>query len=143
MADIALVTANRVEIVGIPVRQTTLAAAEAIVAGAPIIVDANGKWVNSDADGAGTLDNVKAIATRTGAAGESITGLEEGRLGGYDLSSQAFGAAIYVSNTVGRLADAAGTKSLVVGNVEPVGSNQLANAHNKVLNVNIPAAIVA
>lgn len=143
MADIALTTANRVEVVGNPIRQSTKVAGEAIIAGAPIVQNASGKWVNSDANGAGVLDNVEAIALRTVGSGESLTGLSEGRLEGYNLSAQAFGATIYVSDTVGLLADAAGTKSLIVGNVEAVGSNQIANAHNKVLNVNIPPAVYA
>lgn len=138
MADIALVTAGTVRIVGNPVRQVSCVAGEAIAGGAPITQNASGKWVNADANGSAPLNTVQAIATKTAVTGESFTGLKEGRLDGYNLSSQAYGAKIYVSDTTSTLADAAGTATLQVGYVEAVSSNQIGNAHNKVLAVNIP-----
>lgn len=139
MADIALVTANRVEVVGIPVRQVTLAAGEAIVAGAPCTINSTGKAVNSDANGSSPLNTVKGIATRTVGSGESLTLLQEGRLDGYDFTSQAYGARIFVSDTTSVLGDAAGTASLPVGYVEPATGQPITSAHDKILHVNIPA----
>lgn len=139
MADIALVTANRVEVVGIPVRQLTLAAGEDIGAGAPVTINASGKFINSDANGSAPLNTVKAISTRTVKSGQSVTGLIEGRLDGYNLSSQAFGARIFVSDTTSTLADAAGTASLPVGFVEPATGQPITSGHDKILHVDIPA----
>lgn len=139
MADIALVTANRVEVVGIPVRQSTVLAGEAIVAGAPCTYNSTGKAVNSDANGSSPLNTVKGIATRTVSTGEAVTLIQEGWLDGYNLDSQAFGARLFVSDTTSVLADAAGTASLPVGVVEPVTGNALSGTHNKILAVNIPA----
>lgn len=139
MAVIALVTAGRVEVVGLPVRQQTFVAGEAIVAGAPVTQNSTGKAVNSDGNGASPLNTVQGIATRSAASGESVTCLQEGRLDGYNLDSQAFGARIFVSDTVGILGDAAGTASLPIGFVEAATGNPVTSGHDKVLHVNIPA----
>lgn len=138
MADIALTTADRVEIVGFPVRQSTKVAGEDITAGAPIVQNTSGKWVNTDANGTTSLLAVDAIATRTVKSGMSLTGIAEGRLDGFVFTDQAYGATIFASNTVGRLADAAGSTSMVVGYVEAATGNPITASHDKILNVNIP-----
>jgi hypothetical protein len=139
MADIALVTAGRVEIVGFPVRSAASVAGEAITAGAPCTYNATGKAVNADANGAGVLASVKGVADRTVGTGEALTLIQEGRIDGYNLDSQAYGARLFVSDTAGALADAAGTASLPVGTVEPATGNPVSAGHDKVLHVNIPA----
>jgi hypothetical protein len=138
MADISLVTANRVEVVGIPVRQLTLAAGEDITAGAPVTQNSTGKLVNSDANGSSPLNRVQGIATRTVKSGQSVTAIQEGRLDGYDLSSYAYGDPIYVSDTVATLASGSGTTSLQVGRVEAAAGQPITSAHDKILAVNIP-----
>src|SRR5690242_15515925 len=100
MADIALTTANKVEVVGAPVVQLTLVAAEAIVAGAPVRIDTNGKFTN----GNGTTTTEAAIyglATRTVAAGDALTAIRKGRMDGFVFGTGAYWAAIYVSDTDG------------------------------------------
>jgi hypothetical protein len=140
MALIALTTANRVEVV-ISDEQVEGIAQEAIVAGAPITIVPSStgaaKFVNSDANGAAHLATVKAIATRTVIAGEALTGLKRGIMSGFDFTSQAYSAPIYVSDTVARLGDAAGTAVLQVGKVEPAFGNLAGVAADKYLRVDI------
>lgn len=142
MADIALATAGRVEVVGIPVRQATYVAGEALNAGAPIVINSTGAAVHADANDAGPPirnANVRGITTRPAVSGESVTVLLEGRMDGFDFTSQAYTTRIFVSDTVGALADAAGTASLPIGYVEPAGAHPITSARDKILHVNIPA----
>lgn len=123
MADISLTTASRVEVVEM-IEGLTLVASEAITAGAPITIIPSstgaGQWANSDANsGTASLKTIAAIATHTVAAGQALTGMKRGVLEGFDFSGQAYFLPIYVSDTVGRLADAAGTTNLSVGRVIP------------------------
>lgn len=124
MADIDLVTANRVSLVKGEMGDGDLGppgvAGEAIVAGAPVYRDAtSGKYLNSDGNGSGT-DSVYGIALRTVIAGEPLT-VAKGRaiLDGYALTGMSFGDPVYLSNTVGRLSTTAGGTSIVVGRVAP------------------------
>lgn len=129
MADLALVTSDYVNVDTLTVQQHTGIAAEAITAGAPVLFDTNGKWINADANASGK-EGAWGIATRTVAAGQSLTVVRRGLMSGWDLSSQAFGAAVYVSNTAGALADAAGSASVQVAHVVPVhgtGTNATAD----------------
>jgi hypothetical protein len=129
MADLALVTADKLEVVSLPQDQHTLPAGEAITAGAPVVQKNDGKFYNSDANGAAPLNTAPfGIATRTVKAGEALTAVRKGKIDGYDLSGMSVGDTIYVSDTVGKLADAAGTATLRVGFVlavwgAPLGSN--------------------
>jgi hypothetical protein len=141
MPDLAPVTADRAEVVGLPNSSGTITAAagEDISALAPITQNASGKWVRSGAAAAAPANTVQAIALRTVKSGESLTGLREGRIDNYNLDAQAYGARIFVSNTLGALADAAGTASLPVGFVEVATAQPIGSPHDKVLHVKIPA----
>lgn len=136
MATISLVTANKVNVVE-SIEQLTLPAAEAIVAGAAIRLDtSSGKFTN----GNGTLAaeaRVKWIATKTVAAGEPVTGIKRGVMDGWDLSGLAYDAAVYLSDTDGRLDTAAGTVSTVLGRVIPGAATTLGTAQDKLLLVDL------
>lgn len=136
MANIALAVADKVEVVGIPVQQHTAPAAEAITAGAPVRFDtSNGKFTN--ANGTTTAEaRVWGIATRTVVANEALTAVRKGLMDGFTFS-QAYDAAIYLSDTDGRLADAAGTVSTVIGRVISGWSQRLGTAADKLLFVDI------
>lgn len=138
MADIALKTANRIEVVE-SLEQHTSVAAEAVTAGAPVRIDTTtGRFTNANGSAA---DEARAygIATKTVAAGQSLTAIRRGVLGGFDFDSgpTAFDAAIYLSDTDGRIADAAGTVSVVVGRVLPVFGDILGQGASRVLLVNM------
>lgn len=121
MANIAVTTADKIEVVESLI-QLTLVAAEAISAGAPVRIDTTGKFTN--ANGTTTTENrIYGVATRTVAAGEALTAVRKGVLDGFTLS-QAYDAIIYLSDTDGRLGDTAGTVSTVVGRVI-AGTGQL------------------
>lgn len=132
MADISLVTANRIEVVESET-QMTLPAAEAITAGNAVRLDtSSGKFTKSNAANAGEA-RVYGIATRTVAAGEALTAVRKGVLDGFDLSGLNYDAAIYLSDTDGTLADAHGTVTLEVGRVIPGTATTLGTAFDKLL----------
>ena len=136
MALISVVTAGKIEIVE-SIQQMTLPAAETIVAGACVRLDtASGKWTNGNGTAAGEA-RIWGIATKSVAAGEPLTVVRRGVLDGFDLSGQAYDAAIYASDTDGRLGDAAGTVSTVLGRVIPATGTTLGTAFDKVLSVEL------
>jgi hypothetical protein len=136
MADIALVTANRVHIVE-SIIQKTLPAAEAITAGAPVRIDTTtGRFTNANATSAAEA-RVFGIAQRTVAAGEGLTAIRKGTMDGFNLDAMAYDAAVHLSNTDGRLADAAGTTAAIVGRVVPGTANRISVSHDKLLFVDL------
>lgn len=141
MADLALSTraaTNRtMDMVKKPSHadQATYPAAEAITAGAPIRQDtSNGRWTNANASGAAEA-RATHIASHSAAAGESLTGYRRGLMDGFVLDALAYDAPVYLSNTDGRLADAAGTVSVIVGRVAPGFATTLGTAADKLLDI--------
>lgn len=134
MADIAVATAGKIHIVE-SIQQKTLVATETIVAGAPVRIHTDGKWTNANGTSAGEA-RVWGIATASAAAGVPVTAVRRGILDGFTFS-QAFDAAIYLSDTDGRLADAAGTVSTVVGRVVPGTATTLGATYDKLLSVEL------
>ncbi len=136
MALIAVTTANRVEVVE-SIHQLTLVAAEAILAGAIVRIDtSSGKFTNGNGSSSGEA-RIYGVATHTAAAGEALTAIRKGVMAGFTLSSQNYDAAIYASDTDGRLGDAAGTVSLVVGRVIPGTANLVGANPDKLLLVDL------
>jgi hypothetical protein len=134
MALIAVAVAGKIDIVE-SIQQMTLPATEAIVAGAPVRIHSDGKFTN--ANGTDTTENdLYGIATVTAAAGEYVTAVRRGVLDGFTFT-QAFNAPIYVADTDGRLGDAAGSASKVVGRVIPAWSQRLGTAADKILSVEL------
>ena len=137
MADLALTTAGRVEVVE-SIEQATLPAGEAIVAGAPVRIDTNGKFVNGNGT-TSTEAAVYGIATRSAAANEAVTAIKKGVLDGFALGSIAYNTSIYVSDTDATLASAASdaTVDVIVGRVIPAWSQPLGTAADKLLEVDL------
>jgi hypothetical protein len=137
MADLSLVTANTVRPGTLTNVQHTAVAGEAITAGAPCHFDGTtGKVYNSDANDA-SHDTCWGVSLRTVGAGEGVTLLRKGWLFGVDVSGLDFGAGVYVSNTKGRLADAAGSASILVGMVLPVFGEQTGTTAAKGIYVDV------
>jgi hypothetical protein len=90
-------------------------AVAAIEAGQPVYINSAGKYGPADADDA-AKDQFRGIALETVGAGMPVSVLVRGELYGYTLAG-AFDSEAFVSNSVGELADAAGTTSLSVGRV--------------------------
>jgi hypothetical protein len=105
-------------------------AAATITAGQPVYFTSAGKVDVADANGSGT-DTFAGIALEGGGAGQVISVLKRGHVYGFTLAG-AYGSLAYVSNTVGELADAAGSTSLVAGHVVPLTDKAL----TKVLYIN-------
>ena len=110
---------------------------EAAASGAPAIgesgyFDTAGRAVQSDAGAAGTALSHGIVVK---VSGRGLTFLKRGRLGGFDLSGLAFGDPVYLSDTAGALADAAGTVSIVVGTVVAVAE---AGSPKKALYIDAP-----
>lgn len=134
MADIALTTAGRIEVVE-SVIQATLPAAEAITAGEAVRIDTNGKFTG--ANGTTTTENrIYGIATKAAAAGTAVTAVRKGVLDGFNLSG-AYDAIVYLSDTDGTLGTTAGTVSTIVGRVIPAWGQPVGTAADKLLFVDL------
>jgi hypothetical protein len=132
MADIALLTADKVEVV-VPMEQFTGIAAEAIEAGAPVRLDtSSGKLTNANGTTAPEA-RIFGIALKSVPAGMAVTVMLRGILDGYALAALAYDAPVYLSDTDGRLGDGAGTVSTIVGRVVPGHATTLGTAADKLL----------
>lgn len=99
-------------------------AAAAIEAGQPVYIDSNGKYNVADANAA-AADQFRGIALEDAAAGAPVSVLVKGHVYGFTLAG-AYDSLAYVSDTVGELADAAGSTSLAVGRVVAVHDSKSA-----------------
>ena len=112
-------------------------AAEAITAGAIVRIDTTaGKFTNGNGSSS-TEVRIYGVALKTAAAGEPVTAIRKGVLDGWDLSGMNYDAAVYASDTDGRLDTAAGTVSLVIGRVIPGTANLLGASPDKLLFVDL------
>jgi hypothetical protein len=136
MANIALTAAQVSPVNEFEYEAWTLRAASAITRGQAVAIDSSGFAAPADAS-TGAANNVRGIALAAAGAGEPVTIMVHGSLYGFTLS-QAYDAAIYLSNDVGQLADGAGDVSVVVGRVKPMHDGA---TPTKVLYVNIPAVM--
>ena len=91
-------------------------AAESVTRGAALHITSAGKAGLADANAAGK-QQFRGISLGKGGAGQGISLLKRGKVAGFDLSALAYDAPVYLSDTVGRLADTAGTLSVLVGRV--------------------------
>lgn len=118
------------------IEQMTLPAGEAIPAGSPVRIDVTtGKFVKAAGDTAPHA-RVYGITVRKVLLGEAVTAIAKGVIGGFDFSSQAYDADIYVADD-SSLADAAGTVSKVVGKVIPVFAQTRTGSPLKALRVSL------
>jgi hypothetical protein len=82
-----------------------------------------GKLALADASAAGTAQ-FRGIALQTAQVGQSVDVIMRGYVSGFDLSGRSYDDLIYVSDTAGALADAAGTVTAVAGRVIPLPSSR-------------------
>lgn len=135
MTDLA-VTVSTFHFVHV-IEQHTAPAAVAITAGQWCYTDTAGKWALANATTA-TLGGTgrRAMAKKSVAAGEALTCVYRGLVDPHGaLDALAFGAAVFLSDTVGGvMADAAGTVSIVLGNI--VGGWASGATADKLLRIN-------
>lgn len=124
MADLAVVARVRLIEEG---GSDTIPGSAAIGPGVPCYADANGKAAPGDASVAGTAGVIGInLSPKLTAANMPAHLLRRGKLALYDaaganiLDGLAYGALVYLSDTTGRFADAAGTVSVVCGRVIPL-----------------------
>lgn len=120
MADLSITPADVAAMTII--EQFTAPAAEAIDAGEYAKPDATtGKLELGQANAAGNVGNGPGIALRSAAVNGELTILKKGIIYlGAALAGLSYDDPVYLSDTAGKLADAAGTVSTVVGHVVPV-----------------------
>src|SRR5512139_50485 len=115
MADIT-VTAAKVALVR-PLESdvVNVKLAEAATAGQALYQTTSGTFGLADANGAGK-QQFRGIALQAGAAGQVISMCRRGELYGFTLSGN-YDTLLYLSDTAGALADAAGTMTVDCGRV--------------------------
>jgi hypothetical protein len=134
--EIALTTADRVEVVE-SIIQATLPAAEAITAGMAVRIDVtNGKFTKANGTTAAEA-RIYGIATRTVPAGGAVTAIRKGVMDGWAMAAMAYDAAVYLNDTDGRIGTAAGTVSTVIGRVMPGTSTTLGTVFDKLFSVEV------
>ena len=134
MADLALVTANRVNVVESK-EQRTLVAGVAITAGQAVQINSTGKWALCDASVVATC-RFYGIAVKSVPAGVGVTAIRRGTIDGFNLDALAFDAFVSLSDNAGMLEVAAdGTVDVIVGRVVPGTATTLGTAYDKLLEV--------
>lgn len=99
-------------------------ATEAITAGQPVYQLSTGKVGVADANAAGK-QQFRGIALKAAAAGQAVSVLKRGMVTGYTISGLNRDVAVYLSDTAGSLADAAGTMSVICGRVFSLSDSNL------------------
>lgn len=118
MADLALTEAQIAVVHPATAKVFAYIAAETLTAGQICFVDTDGKLEAADANASGE-QQARVMALNGGGAGQAIDGLKEGHVYGFTIT-QAYDAPIFLSDTVGLLADAAGTLEVPLGIVVPL-----------------------
>jgi hypothetical protein len=140
MADIALTTADRVHVVGHPIEQLDLICSVDVGAGDVVAVVSSStgasQWVKADAS-TGTKNRAYGVATRTQKIGLPLTAIRKGRMSGWNFTDQDYDELIYLSNTIGEMADAAGDVSVIIGRVVPAIANPTGSAADKILEIDV------
>ena len=95
-----------------------------ITAGQSLYVNSVGKVDLSSSAASGTKQ-FAGIALNPAGPGGAVDVLFEGEIAGFTLSTVAYDGLVYISDTAGNLADAAGTATVVVGRVVPRSDSTL------------------
>lgn len=123
-------------------QQMDLPAEEAVVAGAPVRIDAtNGTFRNGNATTATEAD-IYGLAFNGTQANLPVTAIRSGVVDGFDLSGLDYWDSVYLSDTDARIADAAGTVTRRIGMVIPGTAVPKGTAYDKLLLVDIARAEV-
>lgn len=103
-----------------PSGQVTGPAGATIAAGEYVIQDpTTAKWALADGSALATATDTAGVAVASVVAGQALTVVRDGLVDlGAALDGLAPGAQVFLSDTAGKLADATGTKTKVVGVVE-------------------------
>lgn len=142
MADVVLVTAGQLRVEE-SLEQDTKPAGVAIAAGQSVKEDATtGRWILADASAAGTAD-AYGMAVKTVPAGLPVTAIRRGVVDGFNLDDQDYNEQVFLSDTAGAIADAAGTAGGVVGRVIAVHSHRIGGVPDKLLRLDYAGEVSA
>jgi len=137
MALIAKDDANRKKVdISESLQQKTHPAGEALDAFDVVRQDSvTGRWVKTDVNAltAAKARSAYGMVVKKVQPGESVTAIRRGRISGLNIAALGYGAALFLSDTNGRVADAAGTVSKCVAMVEAVDTNPIGTAPSKIL----------
>ena len=97
-----------------------LAGAGGITQSQSVYVDPTTGTILPTNGGAAGTAAARGNALNTAGAGHAGDVLENGYVGGFDVSALAYDAVVYLSNTAGKLGTTAGTVSAVAGRVAPM-----------------------
>lgn len=100
----------------------SMIAGATITAGQAVYLTSSGTVDLADANGSGTLQ-FRGIALNGATAGNVVDVLKKGHCYGFTVSGVAYDAPLFVSNTAGALADAAGGTSINAGRVMALTDN--------------------
>jgi hypothetical protein len=115
MADLVVTAAQVAAIFPLKAEIHNVIAAVAVTAGQALYQDSSGDYDLADASVAGTA-GARGIALQGAGAAQGVNILKKGHVAGFTIS-QAYDAPLYVSNTAGAIADAAGVVSVLCGTV--------------------------
>lgn len=118
MADLALTAAQIAVVFPEQAEIYTKTCAETITAGLSLFQDTDGKVQLADAN-VGGEQQTRFLALQGGGSGDAISVLKTGHVYGFTIT-QAYDAPIFQSDTVGVLADAAGTLTVPVGIIDGI-----------------------
>lgn len=124
MADITVTAAKVAAVFPQKAVIRTYIATETITQGQAMYTLTTGKVGIGDANAAGK-QQFRGIALNGGGAGQAIDVLHEGEIAGFTVSGSNADALLYLSDTAGALADAAGTMSVVAGRVKCLSDSDL------------------
>jgi len=119
MADITVTAAKVAPVYPAAAEIYDFIAAEAITKGQAVYLTTSGTVGVADANVA-AKDQFRGIALETVGAAQAVSVLKRGHVYGYTLTDLAYDGLAYLSNTVGALADAAGSTTVNVGRCVPL-----------------------
>ena len=113
MADIVVTAAQVAAIDPLQAEIHSFVAASTVTQGQIVYITTSGTVAPADANAAG-LQQARGVALNGGGAGQAIGVLKRGRCAGFTLTQDA-SVPLYLSDTVGALADAVGTMTVPCG----------------------------
>ena len=114
MADLTVTAAKVGPVDPLKAEIYSFIAASTVTAGQAVYQTTSGTVAPADANAA-NLQQCRGVALNGGGAGQAIDVLKQGRIYGFTLTDQTYDDPIFLSDTVGALADAAGTLEVPVG----------------------------
>jgi hypothetical protein len=122
MTDLAITVANISVIKPEDAEIVQVVVAETVTPGQPLFFDSNGKGQLADANASGERQ-ARCLTLEAALTNQSISCLKRGFVEGFTLTDQSFDDPIFLSDTVGVLADSAGTVTVPVGLVGPIAKD--------------------